>query len=320
VTTAVDMFWFPEALVSAARQAGFRLLTGPIFIDNGVADGIQAGERAAQARQLLNQMQGDPLIIPIIQAHAVYTVAPEYLRQAGDLANEFGTLLHTHASETETEVNNCIQQFRVSPVKHLDRLGLLTEQTILAHCVHLQDDEFELLAKRGVCVAHCPVSNLKVASGIADVRRMVEAGVKVTLGTDGPVSGNDLDPWFTLRLATILQKGFHRDATILPARQMVSRFTRLAAEALGLGDRLGSLEVNKLADILIINPNQPHASPVYDPYALLVYSLGREDVESVLVNGRLVMQKRLLQTVDQSEAQAQVMEIGRQIKAYMATQ
>lgn len=317
ITTAVDMFWFPEAMVQAARQVGFRLMTGPVYFDSAFTDGIPIEERTERARQFLQEYQEDPLIIPCLQPHAIYTVSPVYLEQASDLARQFGVFFITHASETETEVRNSIQQFGVTPVKHLDRLGLLGERTLLAHCVHLDEDEFELLQNRGTVVAHCPVSNIKIASGIADVGRMLEHGVKVTLGTDGPVSGNDLNPWLTIRLATMLQKVSHNNPALLPAEKVMRMATIDAARALGLGDKLGSLEVGKQADLVLIKTNQLHSTPYYDPYAALVYSIGREDVDTVLINGQIVLERGRFVNLDEATLIARTADLGLQIGQFM---
>jgi len=318
ITTALDMFWFPDTLVEAAKAVGFRLATGCVYFDSPIADGIAPEDRAGLTRQFLEKYTGDELIIPCVQPHGVYTVSPQYLRQAGKLAQEFGAIFTTHASETATEVANCVRDYGCTPVQHFDNQGVLTPRTVLAHCVHLADDEFDLLSRRGVSVAHCPVSNMKLASGIAEVGRMLRAGVNVTLGTDGPVSGNDLNLWYTLRLAAILHKTVNKDPYLLPTRQVVSMATRGAARALGIGEQAGSLEAGKLADVILVRTGQAHAVPAFDPYASLVYSLGREDVDTVLINGRLVMQHRQILTIDEDEVLQTVSRLGAEIAAFMA--
>jgi 5-methylthioadenosine/S-adenosylhomocysteine deaminase len=320
ITTALDMFWYPDTLVEAAREVGFRLATGVVYFDSSIADGIAPEDRSPRARQFLAQYAADELIIPCVQPHGVYTVSPRYLRQAGELAQEFGALFTTHASETETEVRNCQQAYGCTPIQHLDRLGALTPRTVLAHCVHLADGEADLLGQRGVSVAHCPVSNMKLASGIADVGQMLRAGVNVTLGTDGPVSGNDLNLWTTMRTAAILHKTVNKDPYLMPTRQVVSMVTRQAARALGIGERAGSLEAGKLADVILLKTGQAHTTPAFDPYALLVYSLGREDVDTVLINGRLVMRHRELLTIDENEVLQTVSRLGAEIGEFMASQ
>jgi 5-methylthioadenosine/S-adenosylhomocysteine deaminase len=320
VTTAVDMFWFPESLVQAAKKLGMRVMTGPVFFDSSITDSLNHQDRMVRGREFINEYLHNDLIIPCVQPHAVYSVSPENLQQAGELAHEFGVHFVTHASETETEVRNSIRDFCLSPIKHLDRLGLLGERTVLAHCVHLQDDEFELLSKRGSVVSHCPMSNLKIASGIANVSLMMESGVKVTLGTDGPVSGNDLNPWFTMRLTPVLQRAIHKNTVLLPAPLVVQMATQKAAQALGLDDQIGSLEPGKLADILLIRTGKAHSRPVYDPYALLVYNIGREDVDTVLINGKIIARQRQLMDFDVQELNAHINQISQQVSQFLGIQ
>ena len=317
ITTAVDMFWFPETLAEAARAVGIRLVTGMVYFDASTTDGIEFERRNTLARDFTAQYKGDELIVPSIQPHGVYTVSPDHLRQVGALAQELGVLLTTHASETRTEVRNCIRNYGLTPIKHLDRLGLLTPHTLLAHCVHLEEDEFDLLAQRGTTVAHCPASNLKLASGIAEVTKMQRAGVQVTLGTDGPVSGNDLNFWYTLRLAATLQKTVNRDPALMPTSQIVHMATRDAARALGLDDQIGSLEVGKLADVILLHIGRAHTTPAFDPYALLVYNLGREDVDTVLIHGRMVMRAGVVTRLDENEVLKAVRGLEQQLQAFI---
>jgi 5-methylthioadenosine/S-adenosylhomocysteine deaminase len=301
ITCAVDMFWFPRILAVAARAVGFRLVTGLTYFDSSATDGIRVEQRRIHTREFLEEYHQDDLIIPCVQAHSVYTVSPQYLQEASKLAQEFNTVFHVHASETEAEVQNCLQTYGLTPIQHLDRLEALTSNTLLAHCVHLENDEFDLLAQRGATISHCPVSNLKLASGIANVSRMLRAGVKVTLGTDGPVSGNDLNLWYTMRLAALLQKAIQCDASLLPSSQVVSMATREAARALGLDSRIGSLEAGKLADITLLRMGKAHTTPCFDPYTLLVYNLGRDDVDTVLIHGRVVLKEGKLVSMDEDE-------------------
>lgn len=320
ITTAVDMCFFPEVLAKAAKEVGLRLVTGMVYFDANMFDGIEIRLRDAAARRFLNEHIGEELIIPCVQPHSVYTVSPDYLQQAGRLAQEFNALFTIHASETESEVDNCLHKYGGTPIQLLERLGLLTPRTLLAHCVHLKDDEIDLLSARGAAVAHCPVSNLKLASGIARVGRMLQAGVTVTLGTDGPVSGNDLNLWNNMRLAAILQKTAEKDASLMPTAQIVSMATRDAARALGLEEKIGSVEVGKRADLVLIRTDRPHATPHFDPYSLLVYSIGREDVDTVLINGRMILRQGTLVTVDEKEVLSAVSTLSAQIREFTSQQ
>lgn len=316
ITTTNDMFWHPQSMIKAAHALGMRLITGPTFFDPKPDEKSAINQQLLLAQEFLEVFRDDPLIVPCLQPHSVYTVSPSFLSRIGDIAKKNNCYLSIHASETATEVRNCTDRYGQTPIQHLDQLGLLSEKTILAHCVHLDEDDYKILSSRGVVVSHCPLSNLKMASGIADVVKMTQAGIKVTLGTDGPVSGNDLSPWLTMRLAAILQKTLHQDPRLLPAEQVLALMTRNAAACLGLGEHIGSLEVGKNADILLVDGNRPHAIPSYDPYSTLIYSVGREDVNTVIVNGRVLMREHKLLYVDEEEVITKVKRLSSEIAKF----
>ncbi len=317
-TCALDMFWFPEAGADVALETGFRLVTGPIFFDFGGPDGIANEDRIRVGREWLDRYAGEPLLVPCVQPHNHLTVSPEGMRAARDLADEAGVLFHTHCSETATEVATTRERFGRTPVAHLDELGVLDERTLLAHCVHLTDDDFALLRRSGAAVLHNPLSNLKLGSGIAPVARMLEEGIPVLVGTDGPVSSNDLDLWTAMRFAGLLQRGAHHDPVLTPARDVVRMVTTVAARALGIGDRVGSIEPGKRADLVLIDLDRPHLTPMFDVFAHLVYAIGRDDVESVLIDGRFVMRGRALTTLDEPTILADVRALGARIAKHAA--
>jgi 5-methylthioadenosine/S-adenosylhomocysteine deaminase len=246
--------------------------------------------------------------------HGTYTVAPEQLEKARDLAEEYGVLLSTHLSETASEVALIQNQYGQRPPGHLDDLGMLGPRTVLAHCVHLDAGEIDLLADRRTVVAHCPLSNLKLGSGVAPLDTMRRAGLRVGLGTDGPVSGNDLDMWLTLRLTAVLHKGVHQDPALITAREVAAMATRDAAEALDKKDEIGSLEPGKRADLIVLNLDRPHLTPMFDVYSHLVYAVGRDDIETVVIHGKVVMRDRVLTTLDEEGVIAEVRAIADQIQ------
>lgn len=312
-TMSVDMYWHPEAGAAAAREIGFRLMNGPIYVDfDNAPDGLASRDRVSQGRTFLQSLIDDPLIEPCVMPHSTYTVSPGSLEKCFALAREFDAMFITHASETLAEVAMVTEQHGRTPPKHLDHLGMLSEKTQLVHCVHLSDDEIEIFAERGISIVHCPNSNLKVGAGIARVMDMRNAGVPVLLGTDGAASSNDLDLWKVIRLATLLQRGANLNPTFNPAPEALEMVTSQAAQVLGLDDRIGSLEVGKHADLITIDLDQPHLVPLYDYYSHLVYAVGREDVNTVMINGRLVMRDRELLTVDEelSKSQARILSEG----------
>ncbi|MBN1318387.1 MAG: amidohydrolase [Anaerolineales bacterium] len=312
-TMAVDMYWFPETNIEAARQANFRLVSGPILIGFNGPDGIPSAERMARGRDLIDELRHDDLIVPAVMPHGTYTVSPELLQQAAGLAADFGILLHTHASETKAEVETVTGQYGRTPIQHLDHLGMLSERMILAHCVHPTDRDIEVLASSGASVVHCPYSNLKTAAGISPVPQMRRAGIPIFLGTDGASTSNDLDMWKTMRLAAILPRGINFDPTTNKAADIVDMATRRAARALGQGDRLGSLEAGKQADIILVSLDSSHMTPLYDVYSHLVYAAGREDVTTVLINGRVVMRERNLLTIDEKETKSKAHSLAKMI-------
>lgn len=317
-TCAVDMFWFPEAGADAAIEAGFRLVTGPIFFDFGGPDGIANEDRVRIGREWLARYADEPLIVPCVQPHNHLTVSPEGMRAARDLADEAGALFHTHCSETATEVATTRERFGRTPVEHLAELGLLDGRALLAHCVHLTNDDFRRLADSGAAVLHNPLSNLKLGSGIAPVARMLAEGIPVLVGTDGPVSSNDLDMWTAMRFAGLLQRGAHHDPVLTPALEVVRMVTTAGARALGLGDRIGSLEPGKRADLVLLDLDRPHLTPMFDVYAHLVYAVGRDDVRSVMVDGRFLMRDRALTTIDERATLADARALGERIAEHAA--
>lgn len=313
-TTAVDMYWFPEVNIEAAREANFRLVSGPILIGFEGPDGIPPAERMVRGRDLLDRYRSDNLIIPAVMPHGTYTVLPDLLMQAGELSAEYGVLFHTHASETRTEVATVTEQYGRTPIQHLAHLGLLTRRTLLAHCVHPTEQDIETLAASGASVVHCPYSNLKTAAGIAPIPSIQQAGIPVILGTDSASTSNDLDMWKIMRLAAVLHRGINFDPTTNKAADVVKMVTSHAAQSLGQGNRLGSLEKGKQADVILVNLDSSHMTPLYDVYSHLIYAAGREDVTTVIIAGRPVMQGRNLLTMDEKEIKTQARSIAHKME------
>lgn len=289
VTTVMDMFWHPRETVAAARAVGMRVATGGIFFDGAGGDGLRPADRPADAVAFFEEFAGADDVLPGTFPHGAYTVGPEALKAAWRLAAERGGLFSTHAAETRAERADVEARYGRPPVRHLDALGLLDARTVLAHCVWLDDEEIAILARSGATVVHNPMSNLKLASGIARIPDMLRAGVRVTLGTDGAISGNDLDMWLALRLAATLHRAAGLDAAAVTTAQALRMVTLDAAAGLGAADRLGSLEAGKLADMILIDLKRPHAVPLFDPLTHLVFSCAKSDVRQVFVGGRQVV-------------------------------
>ena len=313
VTSALDMYWFPRECALAARRAGFRLVVGGVLVDGTGADGLEPGVRLAENRALLEEFGADSLIGVSIQPHSTYAVSPEHLLEARVLADEFGVLFALHAAETEAETRMVEARYGRRPVPHLHALGLLGPRTTLHHAVHLDDEEIGLLARSGTAAVPCLESELKLASGVPRLPDLLRAGVPVGLGTDGAASNNDLDMWSEMRLAALLFKAMEKDPTAVPAREALRLATRGGARALGRDHLIGSLEVGKRADIVLVDFDRPHLTPVYDVVSHLVYAVNKGDVTTVLVNGRAVVRDGRMTTLDEREVMADVRQVAERI-------
>lgn len=314
-TTALDASWYPESCAEAAQEIGLRLLTGPTWIDSSPIDGLDAVERNRFGRDFLQHYRRDPLVTPCVLPHSAYSVSPSQLEQARALAEEFGCLLSIKAAETEVEVGKVFEQYQRRPAEHLDRLGMLGPRTLLTHCVHLDRAEIDMLADRRSVIVHCPVANLKQGSGIAPLPGWRRAGVRIGLATAGASCSNDLDMWWSLRLAGVLHNGVHLDPALISAREIVSMATRGNAAILDKSDEIGSIETGKRADLILLAGGRPHGSPLYDVYSQLAYSTGPGDVETVVIHGQIVLQDGEISTCDESAALAAGRAVADRVRA-----
>ena len=315
VTSVLDMYFYPDATLAAAHEIGLRVLTGPVFLD---AVGPEGRGQAGQLRWAEDWLDAHPSgdgWRPVVSPHGTYTVSPDHLVDIHALATRHEALLHIHAAENQGEVELVESMHGRRPVELLDDLGVLGRRTMVAHAVHLTGGEIDRLAATGTAVAHCPASNLKLASGIAPVPELLDAGVTVALGTDGPASSNDLDVFGAMRLAALLHKGLSGDARALPASTVLRMATAAGAEALGIGASVGSLEVGKQADVVAGDLGRPHTQPVHDPGSSLVYAAGRGDVTHVWSSGRPVVADGVLLTVDAAEITAALRALGEEVAA-----
>jgi 5-methylthioadenosine/S-adenosylhomocysteine deaminase len=304
-TCAHDMYWHADAVGRAAIELGFRLANGPVLAD---IIGHTLAELEAEARAYFREFSAHPRLHGVVQTHSVYAAPPEMLAKTRDLAREYDLALVTHASESRQELATVREKFGKTPIEVLHELELLGPKTLLAHCIHLNDDEIATLAATGTSVAHCPECNLKIGSGIARVVEMAAAGVNVAVATDGPASNNDLDMFSELRTAAILQKGVRHDPTVMPAAEVFAMGTRNAARALGIDNLVGSLEVGKRADVVLLNFDKPHLTPVFDVYAHLIYSVNKADVETVLIEGEIVLENGAFTRLDEAAILARARE------------
>jgi 5-methylthioadenosine/S-adenosylhomocysteine deaminase len=301
VTTYNDMYFYEDAAGRTAKRIGMRAVLGAGIFDFPSKTATAADEYFANAESFIRSWKGDELITPCIAPHSLYTCGPDSLRRAKAMAERYDIPLHIHLSETEWEVREVMGLYKKRPVEHLEAIRFLDENVLAAHCVWLDAGEIEILAKRKVGVSHCIESNLKLASGFAPVASMLAKGIKVTFGTDGAASNNDLNILSEMSTTAKVHKALSNNPTVLDARTIFCMATRWGAEVLGLGKKIGSLEKGKMADIVTIDLNKPHLMPMYDVYSHIVYAAMASDVETVMVNGKLVIHNRKLQTADEPE-------------------
>ena len=315
VTSVMDMFWYPAETVRAAREVGLRVATGGIFFDPAGVTALAIDRRVAEARAFFEEFGKADDVFACTMPHGTYTVGPDNLKAAWGVAHECGGLFCTHCAETRAEVADIVDRYGRTVVRHLDHLGCLDGRTVLAHCVHLDDEELDILARAGAHVAHNPMSNMKLASGFARVPDMLERGINVSLGTDGPLSGNDLDMWMALRLAATIHKGYTGRADLISTRQALDMLTINGAKALNAADRIGSLEAGKFADMVLVDVRRPHAVPMFDPLTHLVYSTNKSDVRHVFLGGEQVVRDGVLTRIAIEDTLAEVADMVPRIKA-----
>jgi 5-methylthioadenosine/S-adenosylhomocysteine deaminase len=304
VTCFNDMYFFPEAGARAALAAGMRAALGMIVLDFRSPYATDAGDYLSKGLAARDVLKNEPLLSFCLAPHAPYTVSDPALERVATYAGELDVPVHMHLHETADEIRDSLAAHHQRPIHRLRRLGLLGPNLIAVHAVHLTEDEIALLAEHGCHVAHCPSSNLKLASGIAPVAALHERGVNLGLGTDGAASNNRLDVFTEMRLAALLAKGASGRATALPAHAVLGMATLNAARALGLSDSVGSLTPGKCADMTAVNLGAPELSPCYDPLSHLVYAAGREHVTHVWVNGELLVEDGRLTRLDAAELAA----------------
>ncbi|MFH2081503.1 MAG: TRZ/ATZ family hydrolase [Pseudomonadota bacterium] len=298
ITTCNDMYFFPKAAGEAFLQAGMRATLGMIVLEFPSAYASDADDYLAKGLALRDELKDEPLLAFAFAPHAPYTVSDATFGRINTLAEQLGLPIHTHIHETDDEIRDSLKQYGVRPLERLARLGLLGPNFIGVHAVHVNEAEIGLLAQHGCHLAHCPTSNLKLASGIAPVDRFIRAGINLGFGTDGAASNNRLDLFGEMRLAALLAKGASGDPAILPAAAALRAATLDAARALNLDSQIGSIVPGKRADLVAVDLHALSGQPVFDPVSHLVYVAGREHVTHVWVDGKLKLNDRRLVNLD----------------------
>lgn len=297
-TTFNDMYYYMNEMASVVDQVGIRAVLSESLIDFSAPNSPSPSEGLSNIERLIREWEGHPRLRIGVGVHSPYTVSPHWMKRGKELADRHGLLYNVHLAETRWEFDHIQEKFGHSPAKHLYHTGVLDQNVVAAHGVHLTDEDIRLLADHGVGVAHNPQCNMKLASGVARIPELLKAGVKIGIGTDGVASNNDLDLFDEMRTMAFMHKLNSGDPTVISAREALEMATMGGARLLGLDKEVGSLENGKKADLIMLDMNQPHAHPVYNIYSLIVYSLRGSDVQHVMVDGRWLLYDRKLCSLD----------------------
>ncbi|MGA3075912.1 MAG: amidohydrolase family protein [Bryobacteraceae bacterium] len=314
-TTYTDMYYFEDVAAEATKEAGMRGVLGETIIGFPSPDAKTPADALAFTDRYLTRFHGDPLIVPAVAPHAIYTNSDETLKACRALANRHDAPLVIHLSETKHENDECLAKRHATPTQALDALGVFNGRTVAAHAVWVDEADLAILKLRGVGIAHCPSSNMKLASGIAPVTRMLALDLAVGLGPDGPAgSNNDFNMFEEMDLAAKLQKVTTGDPRSVPAEAAVEMATIRGARALGMEKEIGSLESGKRADLISIRLDRPNAVPLYNVYSQMVYALKGSDVEDVMVNGKLLVKDAQALTLNAAQIEAKAGEYRRRVQ------
>jgi 5-methylthioadenosine/S-adenosylhomocysteine deaminase len=313
-TTVCGGYFHEDAVAEIVNQSGIRGVLGQGVIDFPAPGVPDPGDNINSAVAFAQKWQDlSPLIQPSIFCHSAYTCSPETIKAAKAAARSQGVLFQIHTAETSQEQTMIEGIGNMSPVQYLDQMGVLDEQTLLVHAVWVDEKDIDIIAQSGAAVSHNPESNMKLASGIAPAEKFLSAGIAVGLGTDGSASNNDLDMFQEMDTTAKLHKAHTLDPTVMDSGTVLKMATTEAARAIGLGDRIGSLEQGKQADLIIIDTHQPHLVPLYNPVSQIVYAVRGSDVKDVMVGGNFLVRDRSLTTLDQDDIINRVNTLSREI-------
>lgn len=313
VTTIADMYYYEDEVARAAKKIGLRGILGETVLNAPAPDAPEPYGGIAYAEKFIRQFQSDPLITPAFAPHAPYTVDADHLRIIQKEADTLNTPILMHVAEMPSEVADIKKQFDKTPIEYLDSIGLLTPRLVAAHCIFATDTDIALLKAHNVGVGHNMESNIKSAKGVAPAWEMFNQGVRIGLGSDGPMSGNTLDIIHQLGYVAKVQKLANHDRNIMPAIDVVEMATMGGARALHMENQIGSLEAGKLADLIIFDHNATTFTPFYDVYSTLVYAATAQDVRTTIIQGRVIMQDRKLSRFDVDEVRAHMRALASKI-------
>lgn len=315
ITTSLDMYYIPDAAIAVAKSSSMRIQTGPNFLESDGPEPLTFTDRLSWAKKWLAASRDYTGSTGWVAPHSTYLLDERQLRTLGNLASEYKARVHVHAAETVGEMRLVANRHKGrTPIQVLADTNLLS-RGVLAHGVHLSDEDMALIADNSATVVHCPASNFKLASGVARILDMQKAGVNIALGTDGPASGNDIDLWIAIRLAGYMQKTIANNPLVLPAVDLVRMATINGAKALHLEHIIGSLEVGKRADLIVLDADSPSLTPSFDPHTTITTCVTRADVRHVVVDGQVIVRDRECLTIDRQLAISKVRNLGRQVLA-----
>lgn len=314
-TSFCDMYLFTKEVAKAAQTAGMRCWVGEVLYDfpSPCYGALENGFSYIQ--EMFDHYRDDQLITVTADPHSVYTCSPELLERLGEVAAKENSIYHIHLSENQSEVDTCTERYGKSPVRHLQSLNLLGPNVLAAHCVKLDDEEIEILASNEVKISHCLESNMKLASGTAPVVELLNSGAHLSLGTDGSASNNDVDMFGEMNSVAKIHKAIHSDPTVMDAETTLTAATIGGAIALNADQNIGTLEVGKKADCIVIDLDQPHLTPCYNIPSHMVYAARGGDVLHSVINGKVVMRDRKLTTLDEEKILAKAAAIAQIIKS-----
>jgi 5-methylthioadenosine/S-adenosylhomocysteine deaminase len=313
-TTFCDMYIFEDDIARAAKKAGMRCLLGEVLFDFPSPNFKTPQEGLKYTEMLIQKWDKDPLVNIVVEPHTLYTCSETLIRDSKTLADRYDVPIAMHYLETKSEREQLTEKYGKNPTHFLKDIGYLTERFIAFHCVWLNAEDLRMFADNGCSAVHNPESNMKLASGVAPIPEMLSAGVTVGLGTDGCASNNNLDMFQEMDTTAKLHKVSRLDPTVMDAKTVVRMATCEGAKALGMDKIVGSLEAGKKADIILIDLRKPHLTPLYNEYSHIVYAVNGADVDTVLINGNVVMKNRKLLTIEENEIMEMVRNTSFKIK------
>ncbi len=313
-TCFCDMYLFENAVAKAASDSGMRAVVGEVLYDFPSPSYGNIENGFDYVKNMMDKWQGNPLITIAAEPHSTYICAPKLIQKAAELARQNNNPIVIHLAETKNEIEIIKKKYGLTPVEFLADIGILGPDLIACHCVHLTEQDINLLKDASVKISHCPESNMKLGSGIAPVPELINQGVCVSLGTDGCASNNDLDIFLEMDTAAKLHKVFNMNPELINAETALSMATINGAKALGMEKIIGSIEIGKRADIIVLDTSKPHMMPMYNPYSHIVYAAKGSDVSTSIINGDLIMQDRKFLKMDVQQIMEDVRRISRSIK------